>query len=135
MRRSDDYEASLRRRKPTAAEQTEGLGLFQSTTTTDDDAEQLRARLVRLAQELATKAGAHGVTVGDVRIHATNQGLFTEQESKQRIAALRLETLMRDAGLFVTEQFRRSDVARSNGNPHRVWVVREFAPIDQRKEA
>lgn len=132
-RHRDDYEAALRRPKPTTESQLDGLSLFAGPT--EGDISALRGKLAAIAGELARKAGRHGCTIGDVRITAENAGLLTGQEARAFVDRLNLGELMSDAGLVKTDRFRRSSVARSNGNIHVVHVLPEFAPVDQRREA
>lgn len=76
-------------------------------------------RLVPVARELATSAGADGVTVGDLRTAAVARGLLTGEERGKRLAFL--GGVMRAAGLVRSEEYRRSSIDRSHGNLHVVW--------------
>lgn len=82
---------------------------------------RLMRQLVELAQELAWKAGSDGVTVSDVRIVATQRGIFIPRPAHF------LGSLMKRAGLVKTSRSRCSDVATSHGTSHPVWVDRRFA--------
>lgn len=79
------------------------------------------ARLVPLARELATKAGASGITVSNLRLAAVARGLLTGQETGRRLSFL--GAVMRKAGLRNTGEWRRSDVQRSHGNLNAIWVL------------
>jgi len=103
------------------------LPLFAAVNTTRDrDIE----RLVPVAIELATKAGRHGVTIADLRITAVNRGLLTGEERGRRLSFLGV--VMKKAGLRSTNEFRRSSIEKSHGNPHIVWVLpgATFGPGD-----
>lgn len=81
--------------------------------------------LVPLAQELARKAGKHGVTVSDLRIAAENRERMTGVESRTRGSYL--GQVMQMAGLVNSGTYRRSTVPRSKRNLHAVWVLTEYA--------
>lgn len=111
---------------------TDGLGLFEQpaaeparpqwASAGEQDIERAIERMAAIARELGEKAGERGVTVSDVRITAENRGLLTGEERGRRLSYL--GTVMKRAGLEPTEEFRRSDVPKSNGNLHRVYVIR-----------
>jgi hypothetical protein len=82
-------------------------------------------RLVPIARELAEKARGHGVTIADVRIAAVNRGILTGDESGRRLSFLGV--VMRKAGLTATNEYRRSHITKSHGNPHRVFVLPEYS--------
>lgn len=82
-------------------------------------------RLIPLAQELASKAGRHGVTVSDLRLFAEARGLITNHESGRRLSYL--GKVMQAAGLVATKEWRRSSIPRSHGNAQVVWVAAEYA--------
>lgn len=82
-------------------------------------------RLIPLAQELARKAGPHGITVANLRIAAVNASLLTGQESGKRLSYLGV--VMKKAGLSATSEFRRSTIDKSHGNLHRVFVLPEYS--------
>jgi hypothetical protein len=94
-------------------------------------------RLIPVALELARKAGRSGVTIADVRITAVNRGILTGQEGAPHPGTGKLMkprelsylgSVMRSAGLVATEEYRRSVVPGSNGNAHKVWLAKEYAP-------
>lgn len=87
-------------------------------------------RLVPLAQELARKAGRHGVTVSNLRFAAIKDGLLTGEEQGRRLSFL--GKVMHAAGLVSTGQYRRSDIAKSHGNIQLIWTVPAFAPQQER---
>lgn len=88
-------------------------------------------RLTTLAGELALKAGKHGVTVSNLRLAAVAGEILTGEESEARMKRLNLGAVMRKAGLYRSGDYRRSDVGRSHGNLHAIWVVEEFKPSEQ----
>lgn len=124
--RRDDYEASVRRHKPTVREQTADLPMFAAPSAFEQERDL--ERLATLAGELALKAGRHGVTVGDLRITAVNRGLLTGEEDGKRLAGL-LSQVMRKAGLYATTSYRRSAIEKSHANLHVVWVTDEWRHI------
>lgn len=77
-------------------------------------------RLAPLARELAKVRGT-GITVGELRHEAQKRGLLP-RESKGREFSF-LGAVMKAAKLVATEDFRRSDIPQSHGNPHRVWIL------------
>jgi len=98
----------------------EDLPLFAAAG--EPDPERQIERLVPIARELAERAGAHGVTVSDIRIAAENRGLLTGEERGRRLSWL--ARVPRAAGLRpVPGAFRRSAVARSHANLHQVYVA------------
>ena len=102
------------------SEQTEmQLGLEGLDRAAERKTDILR-RLVDIAQGLARIRGADGVTVADVRVEAVRQCILQEKPKGRELAFL--GAVMKRAGLVATEEFRRSDVAGSHGNLHRVWV-------------
>lgn len=76
-------------------------------------------RLVPVARELAAKAGPAGVTVADLRLTAVQRGLLTGQETGRSLSYL--GKVMEAAGLENTGTYRRSFLAKSNGNLQSVW--------------
>lgn len=78
------------------------------------------ARLVPLARELAARAGSDGVTVSDLRITATQQGLLGASSGR---GLSYLGAIFRAAGLVPTDRYRRSDVPQAHGNLGRVWCL------------
>lgn len=82
-------------------------------------------RLVPIARELAERARGHGVTIADVRLTAVNRGILTGEEQGRRLSFLGV--VMKKAGLVATNEYRRSHIGRSHGNPHRVFVTPDFA--------
>lgn len=85
----------------------------------EQDIERQIERMAAIARELGEKAGDRGCTISDVRITAENRGVLTGEERGRRLSYL--GTVMKRAGLEPTEEFRRSDIPRSNGNLHRVY--------------
>lgn len=100
--------------EPTAIE----VGMAARDSTAAKNARNI-ARLVPLAQELAAKAGAHGITVSDLRIVAVQRGILTGQETGRSLSYL--GAVMQQAGLEATTEFRRSTVVRTHGNLGKVW--------------
>jgi hypothetical protein len=92
------------------------------STSGEQDIERQIERMAAIARELGEKAGDRGLTISDVRITAENRGVLTGEERGRRLSYL--GTVMKRAGLEPTEEFRRSDVPRSNGNLHRVYRMR-----------
>jgi hypothetical protein len=84
-----------------------------------DEARQIE-RLVPLAVELAERAGTSGITISDVRVTAENRGILTGEEKGARLSYL--GKVMEAAGLTATPHFRRSNIPKSHGNLHRVFV-------------
>ena len=95
------------------------LGLAGLNRTARKHAADIAA-LVPLARELAARAGAGGVTVSDLRIVATQRGLLGASRGR---GFSYLGAVMRAAGLRRTNQWRRSIISPSHGNPHRVFVA------------
>lgn len=83
------------------------------------------AALVPIALELARKAGAHGVTVADVRLTAVQRGILTGQETGRALSYL--GKVMEAAGLERTGRYRRSHLISSHGNLQAEWRVPERA--------
>lgn len=77
-------------------------------------------KLVPIAHELAQRAGPNGITVANLRHAAVRRGVLP-QFGKDRDLSF-LGAVMRKAKLKATNNFRRSDVVRSHGNAHRVWI-------------
>lgn len=77
-------------------------------------------RLIPLAVELATKAGADGVTVADLRTFAVQRQLLTGGESGRQLSYLGV--VMRRAGLTATDRTRRSHIKATHGIRNVVWV-------------
>ena len=100
-----------------------------------NDVESDRNRLKTLAGELALRAGRSGVCVSDLRIAAENRGILTGQESGPRMKMLNLGDVMKQAGLSRTGQYRRSDIGRSHGNLHAIWILPEFASLNREPAA
>jgi hypothetical protein len=94
-------------------------------TAEDPVRDLLEKNLVRIAQELAMRAGKHGVTVCDIRIHAEQRGLLTGEERGRQLSWLCL--IPRKAGLKSTGQVRPSTRPRAHGNFQRTWVLPAFA--------
>ena len=90
-----------------------------------EDARRDIERLVPIAQELARIAGPHGITIANVRHAAEARGLLTGAERGRRLSFL--GAVMKAAGLVATEDYRRSDIPRSNGNLHRIWIAQDGA--------
>lgn len=80
--------------------------------------------LVPLILELARKAGAHGVTVGDVRLRAQREGLLPQHPSGRQLSWL--TGLPKRAGLVATDRRRLSPLPHSRNN-HVVYVLPEAA--------
>lgn len=86
-------------------------------------AEELEA-LVPLTRELARKAGAQGITVGDVRLRAQREGLLPQHPSGRQLSWL--TGLPKAAGLVATDRRRLSPLPHSRNN-HVVYVLPEAA--------
>lgn len=135
--RGDPVETAIHRQ---TADVSAGLPLWAETpapskpswASTYTKAERNRdiERLVPLAQELAQKAGKHGVTVSNLRFAAIKDGLLTGEEQGRRLSFL--GKVMHAAGLVSTGQYRRSDIAKSHGNIQLIWTLAEFAPQQER---
>lgn len=107
--------ASLRPERALTATQ---VGLQARDATAGKHAKQMAA-LIPIARELAAKAGESGVTVADIRLVAERQGLLTGTEKGRELSWL--GALPEAAGLQRTGQYRRSFLARSNGNLQMAW--------------
>ena len=105
--------------QPSLWESPTQTGLRKLRLTAGKHEAAIRA-LVPLAQELARKAGLHGVTVCDLRVTATQRGLLGASTGRQFSF---LGAVMRAAGLRATDQWRRSILEASNGNLQRVWCL------------
>lgn len=106
--------------EPTAIE----VGMAKRDATASKHAEQMAA-LIPIARELAAKAGEAGVTVADIRLVAERQGLLTGTETGRTLSWL--GALHEAAGLERTGQYRRSFLARSNGNLQMAWRLPDAA--------
>lgn len=82
-------------------------------------------KLIPLAQELAQRAGHDGITVANLRHAAVRRGLLPQTGKEQRDLSF-LGVVLKKAKLISTDRFRRSDVVRSHGNPHRVYVAIDY---------
>lgn len=100
--------------EPTAIE----VGMAARDSTAAKHAKQMAA-LIPIARELAAKAGEAGVTVADIRLVAERQGLLTGTETGRTLSWL--GALPEAAGLERTGRYRRSFLARSNGNLQMAW--------------
>lgn len=98
-----------------------GLAALHETAAKHADGIQ---RLAPLARELADAAGPDGITVSDLRVAAVARRLLTGQERGRELSWL--GAVMTRAGLVRTDDYRRSDVERSHGNLHRVFVAQEY---------
>jgi hypothetical protein len=114
--------APLRPYKP------EPLSPFREPIGTVDETSEARLALEQLlidvARELGRKAGAHGVTISDVRHTAEQRGLMTNQQPGRTLSWL--SALMPKAGLSASGRTRRSTIKRSHGNRHTVWVPKDL---------
>lgn len=106
--------SSRSERRPTATE----VGLAARDRAASKHARDIE-RLIPIAQELAARAGASGVTVSDLRLAAVQRGILTGAETGRSLSYL--GRVMLEAGLENTGTYRRSVMARSNGNLHAVW--------------
>jgi hypothetical protein len=95
------------------------------TVAGESDIARQIERMADIARELGARAGDSGVTISDVRIAAENRGVLTGEERGRRLSYLGV--VMRRAGLVPTDEFRRSDIPKSHGNVHRVFILRERA--------
>jgi hypothetical protein len=77
------------------------------------------AALVPVAQTLATECPYDGITVADVREAGEKLGILTGRETGRQLSFL--GNVMKRAKLKPTQNFRRSPIAKSHGNLHRVW--------------
>jgi hypothetical protein len=105
---------------PTATQ----IGLAARDATAAKHAAEIAA-LVPIALELAAKAGAHGVTVADVRLTAVQRGVLTGTETGRELSYL--GKVMEAAGLERTGRYRRSHLVTSHGNLQAEWRVPEQA--------
>ena len=83
-----------------------------------EDRRSLIERLIEIAQGLA-RMRPEGVTIADVRAEAVRWQLLPAKSKGRELAFL--GAVMKRAGLVSTDQFRRSDIDASHGNPHRVY--------------
>lgn len=120
MKRRDDDNVRFRPPEDSIA----GTPLWSQSPPPREIRDRDVERLVGIARDLAQKAGRHGVTVSDVRLVAVQRGVLTGQEKGKVLAFL--GTLMERAELYPTDRFRRSDVAKSHGNLHRVHVAKDY---------
>lgn len=100
---------------------TDSLQLgFQAleATAARDDHRRLIDRLVEIAQGLA-RVRPEGVTIADVRAEAVRGQLLPAKAKGRELSFL--GAVMKRAGLVSTDDFRRSDIDASHGNPHRVY--------------
>lgn len=97
------------------------LGLEALDATASRHAREI-AQLVPLAKKLAMACGSEGVIISDLRDAAVLAGLLTGHERGKQLSFL--GAVMRAAGLMATNEFRRSKILASHGNPHRVWRIR-----------
>lgn len=77
--------------------------------------------LIPLARNLAWKAGRDGVTVGDIRLYAEQQGLLAPGSGRQLSW---LFAVPKAAGLFPTDRHRLCPQPKSR-NLHRIYVCQE----------
>jgi hypothetical protein len=94
-----------------------GFEALATTAATPNHA-RLLERLVPLAQELA-RVRPSGLTVGDLRVEAVRRRLLPAIAKGRELSFL--GAIMRKAGLVSTEEFRRSEIKASHGNPHVVY--------------
>lgn len=107
------------------------LPLFAPLSEDDIKAAALaiRARLVPIAQELALKAGRGGISSSNVRIAAVLRGILSGKESEHFMNLINVRSVMHQAGLVATREWRVSAVRQAKGSPNRVYVVPEFAEV------
>ncbi|HTG26071.1 MAG TPA: hypothetical protein VK681_39100 [Reyranella sp.] len=122
--------------KPLLPSQQATFGLFDQLTRKPDPArsiaagreglaqasagkEELIAKLVPIARELADKAGRAGIIPADVRYYGELRGLIPKS-SDQRFLSF-LPTVMRRDGLEPTGERRRSFILKSHGNSQMVY--------------
>jgi hypothetical protein len=105
-------------------------GAEQFSMDFDADVKRDVERCAAVARELAAKAGKHGVIVANVRHEAEARGILTGGEQGRRLSFL--GAVMKAAGLVATGEWRRSDVPKSHGNLHQVWVLPEYASAAER---
>jgi len=74
-----------------------------------------------VALSLARQAGRAGITVANLRLRAVQEGILTGGETGRELAFL--GKVMQQAGLLATAEMRRSNIPKSNGNLHRVWIA------------
>ena len=82
---------------------------------------RLIEKLVPIAVALADRAGQAGITVANLRHAAVRQGLLPQIGTARELSFL--GAVMKRAKLVPTSRTRRSNVVRSHGNQHRVWVA------------
>lgn len=78
-------------------------------------------QLIPIAEELAVRAGKHGITVANLRHAAARRGLLPETGTGRSLSFL--GAVLRCADLVRTDRFRRSTVIASHGNNHRIYVA------------
>lgn len=88
------------------------------------------AALIPIAQALALRAGSLGIIAADVRLAGVQQGILPARPVGRSLSWIGVVMLAAD--LVPTGEYRRSFLARSNGNLQRVYVHPDFAP---RREA
>ena len=81
-------------------------------------------RLVPIAKFLAKRAGASGITVGDVRLQAQREGLIAQHPEGRQLSYL--TGLPRRAGLIPTGKRRMSPLPHSR-NDHMIYTLPEYA--------
>jgi hypothetical protein len=113
------------RRAPQRAPNPAQLEAWATPRPPELERQYLEKSLVAIAQELARKAGAQGVTMCDVRIYAEQRGLLTGQEHDRSLSWL--HGIPRMAGLVTSGRVRPSTLPRAHGNYQRVWILPAFA--------
>jgi hypothetical protein len=95
-----------------------GLDALEETTQKHA---QFVARLVPIVQALAESKGKAGVTVSDLRLHLEKRGLRLPNKKQRDLSFL--GSVMKEAGLKHSGQYRRSEIPESHGNVQVVWVA------------
>lgn len=89
-------------------------------------------QLTAIALELATMAGARGVTVGEIVYEAERRGIAVggavmSDKTKEQRQTSWLARVPRAAGLLATDRVRQSPVKRHHRHRHTVYLAPEFA--------
>lgn len=95
-----------------------GMDALDETASTADH-RALIEQLVPVAQELA-RVRPEGITVSELRHEAVRRQILPASAPGRALSFL--GAVMRAAKLIATNQWRRSDIPKSHGNAHRVWV-------------
>lgn len=87
--------------------------------------EDMIARLVPIAQELAWKFGTDGITTTDLRLEASDRRILTGLERGKDLSYL--GAVMKRAGLVNSGNYRRSTLKVTHGIPQAVWHNEQYS--------